>query len=757
MNLEDLKRIIVSFADNESDVIIDKGKILTQIREEPIEVTVQERDGELYCSENGKSERAIYWIANRLACLHQLADRILDYTIETKNFINPTGRLLTDVDIDPSETEKAIEDIPRVLSEIISQRIPGTSKVVYLTSDAGEGKTTLINQLARAQAKAYKSKQSRCLTVPIPLGGRPFLRFDDIVIASLVNRLRFRLFYYDSFIELVRLGLIIPAFDGFEEMFMESSTGEALSATGHLMSKLNSSGTILIAARKAYFDYKSFSSQAKLFDTIGANSVSFSKISINRWDKDQFIAYAKARGIENPSEVFEFVSKKLGGNSHPLLTRPVLVNRLLDVIHNTEDLDIISDSFNSTSYYFPKFVDTIIRREAETKWIDRSGEPYKPLLTVVQHYELLSVLAEEMWLNNTDTLQESVVDLISDIFCDSQGLSAFLSRQVKERLKQHALIVKADLSHNQFKFDHEEFKEFFLGFALFTKINLDRRLDVKHLLRKSVVYKQTVETVVSHIKGGGLKVAQVLELLNSIQHGEGPASFIRENNGSIIINLLEGYSDSNTLLISSCLFPSNSLHGIHFKNTSFNDSYFQYTSLATAKITNSIFENCNFERIEIDPTRCRFEGVIFKNCEVVAVQNLQKDITYYDPLHIRHELETIGIKTVNTDEEEASQLELPIESEIDERLVLTEKALRRFLRSTYINDSIFRIRLGTKADLFVKTILPVLLEQNVLDEVEYIGSGQARRFKLMIPFERISQALSKCNGNFDKFIKLTKS
>lgn len=755
MNLQDLKRIITSFADNESDVIMEKGRILTQIREEAIEVAIKETDGELYCVENGIEKKAIYWIANRLACLPQLADRILDYTIETKNFINPTGRLLTDVDVDPTETETEVEDVSSKLQGIISQAIPGTSKVVYLTSDAGEGKTTLINQLARTQASAYKENKSRCLVVPIPLGGRPFLRFDDIVIASLVNRLRFRLFYYDSFIELVRLGLVIPAFDGFEEMFMESSTGEALSATGHLMSKLNSSGTILIAARQAYFDYKSFSAQAKLFDTIGSNSVSFSKIAINRWNKDQFISYAEARGVDGPSEIYDFVSKKLGSSSHPLLTRPVLVNQLLDVIHKADDLDIIADSLDNTSYYFPKFVDAIIRREAENKWIDRSGEPYKPLLTVLQHYELLSLLAEEMWLNNTDTLQETVVDLIAEIFCDSQGLTVFLSRQVKERLKQHALIVRADVGQNHFRFDHEEFKEFFLGVALYNKISSGGRiLDVKHLMRKSVIYKQTVETVVSYIKGGDLYIGNVLELLNSIQHGEGPASFIRENNGSLIIKLLDGYHGNETLTINSCLFPSDALHGIHFNNVRFRDCYFQHTSLRSAKILNSSFENCNFERIEIDNAHCSLDAVSFVDCDIIAVQNVLKDIIYYDPQHIGQELAAIGAQISNTDEKQHNQIEEPIQTDTDERLILTEKALRRFLRSTYINDNIFKIRLGKKADFFFKAILPKLLDAEVINEVGYVGSGQGRRFKLKVPFENISQALAKCNGSFETFLKL---
>ena len=145
------------------------------------------------------------------------------------------------------------------------------TSVVYLTSDAGEGKTSLIDYLAVKQAEAFRAKQSDWLLVPIPLGGRPFLRFDDVVVSALVNRLRFQLLYYDAFLELVRLGVLVPAFDGFEEMIVERSSAEAISALGNLVGRLRSAGTCLVAARKAYFDYPSFGSQARLFDSVGSS------------------------------------------------------------------------------------------------------------------------------------------------------------------------------------------------------------------------------------------------------------------------------------------------------------------------------------------------------------------------------------------------------------------------------------------------------------------------------------------------------
>ncbi|HRZ44554.1 MAG TPA: hypothetical protein P5555_05125 [Candidatus Paceibacterota bacterium] len=54
-------------------------------------------------------------------------------------------------------------------------------------------------------------------------------------------------------------------------MFVRDAKGEALSAIGNLMRTMDSSGTVLIASRKAYFEYQDVRMQARLFDSIGTS------------------------------------------------------------------------------------------------------------------------------------------------------------------------------------------------------------------------------------------------------------------------------------------------------------------------------------------------------------------------------------------------------------------------------------------------------------------------------------------------------
>jgi hypothetical protein len=754
MNIIDFKRILISFADSASDIEISKsGKMTAFIRGEVFSASIISKEGELYLLEDDKEIKAITWISVRLAQLEQLADRIKEYIQPVNDFINPTGMLLDDIEYDPSEREKPQDSVTECLQLKLGRKIPSTTDVVYLTSDAGEGKTTIINHLAIRQAELYKKKESQWLLVPIPLGGRPFLRFDDIVIASLVNRLRFRLFYYESFIELVKLGLVVPAFDGFEEMFMENSSGEALSATGHLMAKLESQGNVLIAARQAYFDYKSFNSQAKLFDTIGSNSVSFSKISINRWDKNQFIEYAFSRRIKDAERIYEIVASRLGEN-HPLLTRPVLVNRLLSVVPSADDLNNISSALDSSTEYFPNFVDAIIIREAELKWIDTSGEPFKPLLTVQEHYELLAIIAEEMWINSTNSLDLNIIDLLADLYCESKSFSVRISRQVKERLKQHALLIKSDQNSNHLKFDHEEFQEFFLGVSFFNSLKTKKIPEFKNLMRKGLIFDQTIDAITVYCKRDRLKLTDVIDLMNAVQANEGPTSFVKENCGNLILRILSS-ENSSGIVLDYYSFPANSLVSKNLNNLLIKNSHFQITSISSSSIENCIFDNCTFDGIEIDTDHLVLNNTVLKDSEISSVQNRTKDLTFYDPFHIKHELIDVGfvIESSSVEPEEEYPIE---ETELDEDLEIVQKALRRFIRGSHVNDNVFKLKLGPNAPYFLDNLLPVLLDAGILSEVEYSGAGQKRRFKLTTPFDRISKALKESKGNFGSFISKIK-
>lgn len=747
MNYDEFKRILTTFADNPTLVDLSKGQLLVEIRDDIIEAEIYTKDGFLYVRESDIEYAAQQWLIKRVARLPQLADRILSYIPEENSFVTPTSNLLDQLEVSSDDQPQFIENTVSCARDILARRPTGTSSILYLTSDAGEGKTTLINHAAHLQAKAYKSKETDWLLIPITLGGRTFLRFDDVVIGDLVNRFRFQFFYYEAFIELVRLGVVVPAFDGFEEVFIESSSGEALSALGNLVRTLSSSGSVLISARKAYFDYQSFGTRANLFDALKSGSVSFSRLSLNRWSRDQFLLYCEKRGFSDGQAIYNDVSQRLSDTNHPLLTRAVLVKRLLDIADSDKGREALLNRLGYAPHdYFYQFVDAIIEREATEKWIDRSGDPAQPLISSSEHHDLLSLIAQEMWLINTEVLKDDALELIAEIFSETYAKSPTVTRQIKERIKQHALIVSVNSNRSMFAFDHEEFRNFFLGQAIGRRLAENSESDLRILLRTGSLSNQAFDAAVQYLKREKHDLRKAARILQVFSQSDAVTSFTSENCGGLMARLIDA-QDGHKLNISKVTFPPNSLRGRSINDTSFLDCYFQSTSLDQGKLNSCNFEQCRFDNIELTGNT-DIRNTSFSSCEVISVIPPKHDNRIFDPDSINTILTNAGITILSPAGEVSPQTS---GREPDEELEVTERALRYFLRATQINENVLKVRLGVKANFFINELLPQLMRAGIMGEAP--NAPSQRRFKLDVQMREIDEAMIKSNGNFKRFLE----
>ncbi len=746
MNIQEFRQVLTAFADKPADVNIDKGRLLAQVHESLIEASVSVREGAVVVTEGGENFSGEKWLTHRIARLPLLAERIVDYTRTEPSFVTPAADLLDDIELAPDEKARAVPDAGVATIEVLARRPAGTSSVLYLTSDAGEGKTTLINELALAQAKAFKRKEVDWLLVPVSLGGRPFMRLDDVIISGLVNKYRFSLLYYDAFLELVRLGVIVPALDGFEEMFVESASGDAMSALGNLIQLLNRSGTVLIAARKAFFEYRSLDAQARLLDALGAASISFSRLALQRWDRAKFVEYCGRREVADGALIYEEVSARLGPD-HPMLTRAVLVKRLLDVAKDAGGLQMLLQSIEpGAEDFFPQFVNAIIEREAAEKWITTSGEPRIPLLTVQEHHELLSMVAQEMWETRADSLSASVLDPLAELYAEQRGKAPDVARQIVDRLKHHALIVQAG-EKRSFGFDHEEFRYFFLGSAIGRAVAEGRVSDLRAALRVGTLPRMALEGAAAIIRRTRAKPSAALDILIKSVEGEGGASFTRENAGALVAQLLGvGVRDCEIQKLS---FPADALQVPSLSGVSFIDCYFQQSALPE-QMQGSAFSKCEFERITILAGRSA-KGARFDDCVVRSITR-EDETPVFDPGRIRVLMEAEGAVVQDGPGLPVSQQVVEEPQERDGQLVLASRVLRGFMRSTELNEGTLRSRAGKAANEFVDDVLPRLLTAGILKEVGYLGSGHQRRFKLGMKMTEVQKREAASNGRFDSFV-----
>lgn len=748
------KKILKTFADKDVEIDLERGQLIVQVHDNIIEATLLNKLGNIYVKEDeGEPVSAERWIIDRIARLRQLADRMLDYIDENLHFVTPVGTFLDQLDHSPDEKQESVPDVVCKLQQVLSRPLGAASSVIYITSDAGEGKTTVINKLARDQAQLYKEGKADWLLLPISLGGRTFLRLDDVAIGSLVNKFRFHLLNYDSLMALSRMGVIVLALDGFEEMFVETASGDAISALGNLVHALDSSGTVLVAARKAYFEYQSINTQSILYESLGKASVAFSKISLQRWEKSSFITYCEKRALPDGKQVYKRVSEILGPE-HPVLTRAILVKRLVDVLEDTsvrEDFysNLLKNRDDSTTEFFDQFVNTIIEREVD-KWIDKVGTPARPLLTLEQHHKLLSDIAEEMWVSSTSSLRADVMDFLSEIFCETLGLRPDTVRQVVERTKQHSLISSARDQGKSFGFDHEEFFHFFLGKALSNHVLNHDYSNLRVLTQNRTLPSLSIDIAVHNLRLNDIDGRITTQELSDICKSEARGSCMRENCGAIVCRLLTD-TDGDEVSISNMEFPSHSLRARIYNHLSFTDCFFYPSSLEETSLNHVSFKNCEFQRLILSSTQ-DIETVSFTKSTIHSLRMPSGERELFDPDQIAAFLVHSGfIIDIISDEVSAQNIQ---QFKIDNDLALCDRALRPFWRATEVNENVFRVRLGQNASLFLSNVLPALLDNGILKEVGYRGKGKQSRYRLAVPLEAINNAYSRSSGRFVEFIRI---
>lgn len=746
MNPRDFRRIVTAFADRSGHFRWDRDRLVVQVRDELIEAGVREHEAEVRVRENGREFPAHSWLTDRLAGIPQLADRILENIPEEPFFVPPAGDFLAQLDDHPSGSPRCLSDALVEMEQVLAES-PGTrTTVLYLTSDAGEGKTTLLHQATRLQAERYRRCESGFLLLPIHLAGRLFLLFEDIMIREF-GRLRFPFFYYDAFLELVKLGVLVPAFDGFEEVFVERIAGHALSTLGTLLHDLDSSGTVVISARRAVFEYLDFDTQAKLFDPIGERDVGFSRIRLDRWNHDRFLRYAERRGLAKPGDLYERVRSRLG-EGHPALTRAVLVRRLVEIAERGGSDELLRRLAADRADPLRVFVNAVVEQEVQEKWIVRSGPGSggRPLLSVAEHHALLAQIALEMWLFSLDALPEDILETDVARFAGARGTPE-MAAEIGHRLRHHTLMVRVPERRKFYGFAHEDFRHFYFGEALAGLLTAaDGEWALSRALLVGPLPRVAADAAVNALRRRGADLAAVAERLRQLV-SHPLISDLPANAGEIVVRLLEVRGDAEPAHFFRFGFPTEALRGRRLGSAVFEECVFQGTSLDSADLSECRFERCTFTRLELPPTFAA-GGAVLDGCRIVCLVRDGEPEAIHDPERIGAALAAAGF-AIERPEPAVPQPRRPEDPEVRS----AERALRCFFRATQVAEEVFRHRLANDEGRFFDRVLPQLTERGVLREVEHGRSDRQRRFALAVSLGRIAPALATSGDSLDDFLE----
>jgi hypothetical protein len=749
--LEEVRLDIAAFADDEDDVMVERdGTVVYQRSGVAHEVTVEFQDDALFAVVDGVRLPYRKFLTHDLAGLPQLAARLLEKRPALDTFIEPRAEVQT--------TERAREVLPALeaLRNQCTNAAPFASRVLFITADAGAGKTALLRAYQAQSARQFLGGHSRFLFWHVDLQGRQLLRLSEALMGDL-GELRFPGLYVPGVVRLLRRRALVLGIDGFDELAAEQGSTDALGALALLVGEMRDQGCLAAASRRSFFDTDDYLRRSKLVRRDAAAATEFHELRLLEWSKDEVVNYLSqavdpesGRRFKDPTQVYEKMLAELQGQaSHPMLTRPFLVTQLARALlrYDLEPADFVrglGDPLKGVAELVQRFV----AREVSDKW--KSKDTNEPYLTVEQHMQLLTTVAEEMHRSDTDRLDVDVLDTIVAILLDEWRLPQERRGQVAEMSRMHVLLPPPISSDFQVRtFDHPEFREYFVARALAALLQGGTLDALRNFLNVSVVSDSLARYVRTLLEADSGAMQLVLTRLQEIVSEEWRPTNIQQNVGTLLAPMLDRGTNATPLAFTGhVVISSIALEGSHLEQVTLEDVSLLNASLAGVRWENVRLVQCKVNELSIDET-ATFHNVVFDRCDVGGVRILvggEEMAREYEPSRVTVELERRGIKMAVD-----AQLTIPQivpTSDSEARRVL-QKILATFRRTTTVTPDTLGLKLrGQERAVAINEVMPLMVATGVADVRPWRGQGTSKSvWALQFRVDQILEAESRGGGS----------
>jgi hypothetical protein len=489
---------------------------------------------------------------------------------------------------------------------------------VMVTGEAGAGKTSVLKELVRRQADRYARGQSDFVYLYIDAQGRALARFNE-ALATELNDLRMQLPIY-AVPPMVKLGLIVPVVDGFDELLGVGGYDDAFSSISSFIEELGGKGAIVASARSTYYEQE-FLSRASRASQFGEQSWRLSSVEVKAWSDaeiKEFVRLEADGDVGLADSLFIRLKKIFSGENAVLGEKPLFVVRVGGYILSGSDL-------SGEGRILEQLMDAFIVREQREKLLSKSG---KPILTTGELRSLCADLAEEMWNLGTRELDKLTVRELADLAMSDSSNSASDKSTVIERMPSMAFLQPGE-AQGSVAFEHELFFDLFLASRLAEKIH-GSSPGLPLLMGRSTMPEALAEGVADEI----FKLSKPLdELAKTLGKAGGSHAakqqFVKENCGHVMGFLIK-YSSDN----------SGAVDDVHFSNMTFPGSSFHNVT-----IRNSLFSQVEFKRIDavgLVLEKCTGDGVLFEAPLISSSTRLDID-------GITAERDFVGIRRVDDD------------------------------------------------------------------------------------------------------------
>lgn len=722
---DNIIRDISSFVEYEVDVIPDKkGHIVFEkggtLYE--LEVLPQGDDGSIKVKylEEVMSYRT--FLSKHLAHLDQLASKILQKNKDLgEHFVDAKASL-----IEADETTLCGLGLQLIEKECLEDSYIGT-KLSFVTADAGHGKSMLLHHFQTQQAKRYLEGRSKFLFWHIDLNGRDLVRLNEAIMFEL-NELRFGGLYYSSILTLIRHKLIILGIDGFDELLAEMGGEMALSSITHLLEQMEGNGVVIAASRRTFFNSQDY---AKRVGLLKSQTCEFNELRICNWEKEQCVQYLETYAYEK--DEYEKLLEVLKDTKHPILERPYLFTKLVGMSFDAGEspASFIANG-DSNLDGMDGVIESFVKREVR-KWHNYDKETGTPYLTLDQHIELLSNIALEMWNDQRNTMSIEMIQIIVSILLEKWNIEVSRKPKITEMVKAHALLVNVEGKSSQRKFDHDEFRHYFLARALCDLMKKCIEENFSQSFRNVFSKAQMPDAVAMFVTSrfDETKRFAVAKLLQQLGAEEWKATYLQQNIGTFLPFLLDGIKFHEMLEVGpKYVFSSMVLSNKRIDNVIFNQCNFINVTLSNTTICNSRFIHCNFTNLRIIVEGNHFEDVIIEeSCSIdklTLIRTDGSDEVEYVPEYIFAILSSIGFKFCENERNKNEVLHDEVGNM--ELYKSVKRLLNKFNQSPCIYEKNIQEshKYGFKnPDMVLNVILPMMVRHQIIESREGQRAKQA--------------------------------
>ena len=605
---------------------------------------------------------------SQMADLRAVARNILNVVPRVDNYVSLIAQPL-DVDDEPPVGQDSRDLILRLA-------VPGDQRtnVIFVSAQAGVGKTTLLRELVRERAAEYLRGQSSAVWLYVDAQGRRLAQLDEAIAAEL-DDVRAR-FPYHATTALVRTGALVLVVDGFDELIGSvGSYDEAYSSLASFISDLHGYGCLVASARSSYYEQE-FLSRANKSMGFTTDSWILKGVRLLDWNDAQREDYirralrgygAQGRNVDLIHEAVQRVleQEEVAEVSH----KPFFVSRTVDIIFETAELP-------SGPTLLDRLVAAYIAREVEQKL--RSPVTGAPMLTAEQYRYLLAEIAEEMWHQETRELSRTSVRELVSIIGELMKLDVDRLSEIVQRLPDGALLSKGNLP-GSVAFEHDIYYSYFLAEPVALVWAQSDSAALGRLLRRGRLPEEA-----AYFSGRRMSDRDAQPLMDTLAGAigsiRGDAEQVRRNAGYLAAGLLEG-GQFVGLLVKDLIIGDAQLRA-HIEGGRFERCQFIGSDLTAARLVGCTGVDLMFDRVLVDPrvTVLGLEGAKVEDFFGLGIRGLEGERYVFSPVDIRLALQECGLP--------AAASQPSIRAVRADLLSIVEKLCRVFMKTNAIVESL---------------------------------------------------------------------